>query len=192
MPPPPSVEITSPTSSTTFDSSTAQITLAGTASASGGFSQLTARNDRDHIDRAAQGTTSWSVSNIPLFAGTNTITVTLTDGANQTAAAVLKVFFFTDTLTALVTPVRAIHFTDLRDAIDMVRARFNLANLVFSDGTPALQHVVLPSHLDDLRTAMVEVCAQAGCSVNFAPVTAGSVITAGPLNALRTLIRQLQ
>lgn len=93
----PAVTITSPTNGTTYSTSTAAVSLAGTASDNVSLSSVSYSNDRGGSG-ACTGTTSWSKDAIQLFSGANIITITATDTSGNTA---------TDTLTVTYTPISA-------------------------------------------------------------------------------------
>ena len=90
----PSITITSPTSGSSYTSSSASLNISGTASDNVGVTTVTWSNDRGGSGTAS-GTTNWSVSGISLQSGTNVITVTAKDAANNTG---------TDTLTVTYNP----------------------------------------------------------------------------------------
>jgi pimeloyl-ACP methyl ester carboxylesterase len=110
VPPPPSdvtlpaVTITSPTSGTTFSTASGLLILGGTASDDVGVTLVTWTSDRGGSG-AASGTTSWTVSGIPLQSGTNVITVKAWDAAGGSG---------TDTLTVTYTPPKRRHRTAAR------------------------------------------------------------------------------
>jgi hypothetical protein len=89
----PTVAIASPTSSSTYATSTSSITLSGTASDNVGVTRVTWANTANGTSGIATGTTSWSISAISLAAGTNTITVTASDSAGNTANDILTVTY---------------------------------------------------------------------------------------------------
>ena len=90
----PTISITTPTSSSTYATSSATLNVGGTAADAVGVTQVSWANDRGGSG-GATGTTSWSVSGITLQSGTNVITVTARDAANNTR---------TDSLTVTYTP----------------------------------------------------------------------------------------
>ncbi len=87
---PPTVAITSPTTAATWNSSSASIDIAGTASDNVALASV-AWSDGRGGGGACTGTTNWSASGIALVLGENTITVTATDTAGQTATDSLVV-----------------------------------------------------------------------------------------------------
>jgi hypothetical protein len=89
----PSCSITSPTSSSTYDNgAVATINIGGVATDD--TDHVTWSNDRDGSGRAS-GTTTWTVTGIALYSGSNVLSVTSWDAANNS---------FTDTLTVTYTP----------------------------------------------------------------------------------------
>jgi hypothetical protein len=100
---PPTVAITSPTSGSTYSTPTALLTLAGTASDNLAVTQVTWSNSRGGSGTAT-GTTSWTASGIVLQAGTNALTVTARDAADNAATATLTVTVDTTLPTLDATP----------------------------------------------------------------------------------------
>ena len=90
----PAVSIATPTTSSTYSTSSATLNIGGTASDAVGVTQVSWANDRGGAG-AATGTTSWTVTGITLQTGTNVITVTARDAANNMS---------TDSLTVTYTP----------------------------------------------------------------------------------------
>ncbi len=86
----PTVTITSPTSNATYSTTSATISLGGSASDMSGVNSVAWSNDTGGSGTAG-GTTSWNVSSISLSSGTNTITVTATDGAGNTGIDTITV-----------------------------------------------------------------------------------------------------
>src|SRR5437773_5208461 len=120
---PPTVAITSPTSSPTFTTNTSSMALGGTASDNVGVTQVTWMNSRGGSGTAT-GTTSWTASGIRLKPGTNVLTVTARDAAGNIATRTLTVTlsfkFSDDPLAPGSTPIKAMHLTELRTATDSV------------------------------------------------------------------------
>lgn len=71
---PPTLQIVSPATSSTYSTTSSTVTLSGTASASGGIDHLTWTNSRGGMG-IASGTTSWNSGSIALQAGSNVILV---------------------------------------------------------------------------------------------------------------------
>ncbi len=86
----PTIAITSPTAAAAYTTNTSPLALGGTASDNVAVTQVTWSNDRGGSGTAT-GTGSWSVSAIALLPGTNVLTVTARDAANNSATAVLTV-----------------------------------------------------------------------------------------------------
>ena len=92
----PSVNITSPTSATTYATSQDTIAISGTASDDDAISSITWSNDRGGSGIANNDSgdwRSWSIENIALLEGDNVITVTATDSADQTSADTITVTY---------------------------------------------------------------------------------------------------
>jgi hypothetical protein len=63
------------------------------------------------------------------------------------------------------TPIRAIHFLELRDAVNAVRAAAGMAPFIWSDPlgrAPASNVPILKSHMQDLRTGLDEALSHLG------------------------------
>ncbi|MBA3936790.1 MAG: prolyl oligopeptidase family serine peptidase [Planctomycetes bacterium] len=97
----PNIVITSPSTSTMTTSATS-LALAGTVSDASGVSKVT-WVDNHGGGGLANGTTSWNVPSIPLAIGTTVITAIATDGAGNTAGAVVTVTRTAALLSAAVT-----------------------------------------------------------------------------------------
>lgn len=86
----PSVSIAAPTSSASYTTSNAVLSLTGSASDNVGVASVTWVNDRGGSGTAS-GTTSWGIASVGLQAGTNVITVTARDAAGNAGTDVLTV-----------------------------------------------------------------------------------------------------
>ncbi len=120
---------------------------------------------------AAAAVSAETVSVTPVGTGSSTITVTATDDGGLSAVqrfAVTVAFraTFTDhPIVPATTPIRAIHFTELRDRIDALRRRGGLPAFRWTDRT--LVAGVTPVrriHLMELRSALDAVYDAAGRS----------------------------
>ena len=90
----PTVSITSPTPDATYSTTSSTISLGGSASDStSGVSSVVWSNSSTGSSGTASGTTSWSVSNINLSEGSNSIMVTATDNAGNTATDSITVTY---------------------------------------------------------------------------------------------------
>jgi hypothetical protein len=98
---PPVLNITSPTSASTYSTSATSLTLGGTASDANGVTQVTWVSSRGG-NGTATGTTSWSVSSITLLAGSNVVTVTARDAAGNASSKALTVTVDTSPTLAVV------------------------------------------------------------------------------------------
>ncbi|MGE0126778.1 MAG: hypothetical protein AB7U82_01645 [Blastocatellales bacterium] len=89
---PPTIAITSPTSSGVFTATSGALNLSGASADNAGVFNVRWSNDRGGSGVAA-GTSSWSVSNITLLGGLNNITVTAWDANGNSGQASLAVTF---------------------------------------------------------------------------------------------------
>ncbi|MDE2180437.1 MAG: hypothetical protein KGJ40_06280 [candidate division NC10 bacterium] len=125
---------------------------------------------------------------------TTTCTVTLT--ANQSVTATFSQLFTDPTLTARNTLLKAVHVTELRSAINTLRAVNNLAALSWTDPTLTVGTVAKKVHLDELRTALGQAYQAAGQSApsytDPTLVARSTVIKASHISELRTAVRALE
>jgi len=141
----------------------------------------------------------------PVSDGTATVRVTATDPGGLSAAQTFSVTVgsraarsFTDhPLVGGVTPIRAVHFTELRERIDALRAATGLARFGWTD--PILTAGVTPVklvHMLELRSALGAAYAVAGRSVphwtDTAPTGGATPIRAGHLMELRAAVLALE
>jgi len=89
----PSIAISSPTTGSTYSTSSGTINISGTAGDNVGVSAVTWANAANGTSGTASGTTSWSISQISLQKGTNTIAVAATDSAGNTSSAIITVTY---------------------------------------------------------------------------------------------------
>jgi hypothetical protein len=87
----PTISITSPTSSATYSATSTPINLSGIAGDNVGVTQVRWTNGASSGN--AVGTTSWNANSIPLVSGSNTITVTASDAANNQQSVSLTVTY---------------------------------------------------------------------------------------------------
>ena len=162
---PPAILLVSPTSSPTYSASDPRLTLSGSASDDVGVTQVTWTNSRGG-GGSASGTTNWIADGILLRLGMNVLAVTARDAAGNTATTTLTVTLvigFTDDPLTETTPIRVVHFVELRSAIDSARAAFGLPTFMWTD--PTLVSGVTPVqalHLTELRTALDQAYQVAG------------------------------
>ena len=141
----------------------------------------------------------------PISPGSATVTVTATDVGGSNTAATQS---FTVTVTAVApftdhpivpgeTPVRAIHFSELRSRIDALRTRGGLAAYGWTD--PVLTARVTPVrlvHLLELRSALAGAYAAAGRQApswtDAAPAAGAAPIRAVHLMELRAAVAALE
>ncbi len=105
----PVLAITSPTSSATYSTSSAFVTLSGTASDDVGVTSVTWANSLGGSGTAA-GTTSWSVI-VPLQTGSNVLTLTAKDATDKSTNAVLTVTVDTAPTVTITSPTSASAYT---------------------------------------------------------------------------------
>ena len=138
-------------------------------------------------------------------AGTATIRVTATDAGGLSAAheftvtveATVRAPFTDDRLVPGVTPIRAVHFIELRRRIDALRSTAGLAPFPWTD--PELRVGVTPvrlTHLTELRTALAAAYTSAGRSVprwtDPAPARGATPIRAVHVTELRAAVVALE
>ena len=129
-------------------------------------------------------------------------------GGNQLLAALPEVqaaldgvfiprSFIDDPLVPGVTPVRAVHFHEIRERIDLLRARnglsaFNWTNSALVQGLT----IIRAEHLTDLRSALDEVLDETGSDPGSWGTNPGQVrnttITAQDLAAIRSTVKTLE
>ena len=140
----------------------------------------------------------------PVSVGASTVTVTATDttGSNTSATQTLPVTVRGGTFTDRVlvpgeTPVRAVHFTELRARIDAVRRAAGLRRFAWTD--PVLTAGVTPvrlTHLLELRSALAAAYASSGRSAPIwtdpAPERERTVIRVAHVMELRTAVVALE
>jgi hypothetical protein len=88
----PTVSLSTPTSSGSYATGTSALTVSGTATDNVGVTQVAWSNDRGGSGTAS-GTASWKASNIQLSAGTNILTFTARDAANNLSSKTLAVTY---------------------------------------------------------------------------------------------------
>ena len=144
-----------------------------------------------------------SLTVTPVAAGRAVVTVTATDagGSNTTATqsfAVTVARRFTDhPLVPGVTPVRAVHFTELRTRIDALRSPMGLGWFAWTD--PVLRAGVTPVglvHLLELREALAAAYAAAGSAAprwtDALPVEGTTPIRAAHVMEIRAALVALE
>ncbi len=143
----------------------------------------------------------------PMGEGTAALTVTATDAggskgtATQTFTATVRPAgsrrFTDDPIVPGVTPIRAVHFAELRARIDALRSSEGLARFAWTDpellvGVTRVRRV----HLLELRSALAEAYGAAGRAgprwTNAAPATGSTPIRALHLSELRAAVLALE
>jgi len=89
----PSISITSPSTAASYSTTTAIVSLAGSAADNVGVASVTWRNAATGASGDASGTSSWTVASIALVSGVNTITVTARDAAGNASIATVAVTY---------------------------------------------------------------------------------------------------
>ena len=146
-----------------------------------------------------------SVTTRAVATGAATITVTATDvgGTNTAATLAFRVIvraqaaFTDDPIVAGATPIKAVHFTELRERIDLLRTAAGLDPFSWTD--PVLTPGVTPVrliHLLQLRQALAEAYTASGrpapTYANPASTRGTTPIRAAHLTELRTAVLALQ
>ena len=134
-------------------------------------------------------------------AGTATVEVTATDPDGLSAAQSFRVRvtppFTDDPIVPGETPVRAIHFTELRARIDVLRIEAGMARFRWTD--PELRASVTPVrrvHLVELREALAAAYVAAGRTAprwtDASPLAGTTPIRAAHVTELRAAVRTLE
>ncbi len=102
--------------------------------------------------------------------------------------------FTDDPIRPGVTPVKAVHFTELRARIDGLRATHRLNPFQWTDPVPEVGAPVKTVHVTQLRAALLETYSAAGRTPDFptGPVQAGEPIRARHINQLRRAVEALR
>ena len=150
---------------------------------------------------ASAATAGSTVTVAPAGAGTATVTVTATDAGGLSATQRFTVTvlrpFTDDPLRPGTTPIRAVHFTELRSRIDGLRraaglARFGWTDPVLRAGVTRVRLV----HLLDLRQALGAAYRAAGRTpppwTDAAPAAGALPIRAAHLTELRAAVAALE
>ena len=115
---------------------------------------------------------------------------------NASVTAVFSKMFTDDPLVAGSSVAKAVHVTDLRSAIDTLRARWGLAPFTYTDSSLSPRGTAIRAvHLTDLRSAITQAYLAAGRgspSYTEAISLRVTVIKASHLTELRSLVRGLE
>ena len=139
----------------------------------------------------------------PVAPGSATVTVAATDraGSNETATQMFDVTvgqpFTDDPIVRGVTPVRTVHFRELRTRIDALRSAAGLGRFTWTDAVlRAGETPVRLVHLRELRSALAAAYAAAGRPVpgwtDASPVAGSTPIRAVHLMELRSAVTALE
>ena len=163
-----------------------------------------ARSSRTGIVRASASASTVTLT--PVAAGTATVTVTASDPDGETATQSISVTvragggangFTDDPLVPGVTPVRAVHFRELRTRIDALRTGAGVSTYAWTDRalTPGVTRV-RTVHLTELRAALnqaYDVAGQPRPTYTDAGVRAGTTpIRAAHVTELRAAVVELE
>ena len=102
--------------------------------------------------------------------------------------------FTDDPLVAGATVVKAVHVTELRQAIAALRARYSLSSLAWTDAVLNAPTPIRAAHVSELRTALMEVYTAAGRAAPAYTRTLAamqSVIAAVDFAELRAAVRAI-
>jgi Beta-propeller repeat/IPT/TIG domain len=127
--------------------------------------------------------------------GTVDVVVTSLDGQVATLAgaftyvSVPALTFTNNPLQAGVTPVKAVHLTELRAAVSTLRTRYALSAPTWPSGAITPGTVIKAAHLTELRSALADVYTAASLAVpTWSPATVAggtTVITAAQITQVR-------
>ena len=142
-----------------------------------------------------------TVTVAPVAVGTSTVRVTAADPGGLSATRSFRVRvtvpFADHPIQPGVTPIRAVHFTELRTRIDVLRGEAGLQRFRWTD--PFLTAGVTPvrlAHLLEMRDALAAAYVAAGRSVprwtDVAPVGGTTPIRAVHLTELRAAVMALE
>ena len=101
--------------------------------------------------------------------------------------------FTDDPIVAGATPIKAVHFTELRVRVDALRVTHGLGRFSWTDSTLTAGVAVRGIHVSELRTALGEVydAARRTPAFSTAAIQAGSEIRARHINELRRAVEIL-
>src|SRR5260221_6634215 len=119
----PALSITLPTGSGSYSTTSATVSLSGTASDNVGVASVTWSNLGNSTNGSASGTGTWNIASISLAQGANQITVTAHDAAGYTGGATLTVNYNpnpTDTTAPTVSIRSEEHTSELQSHSDLV------------------------------------------------------------------------
>ena len=154
---------------------------------------------------AATAVSGSTVTVTSVAAGTATVTVTATDPSGQSATQSFRVTvtatatgsFIDDPLVPGATPVKAVHFTELRTRIDALRVRAGLQRFAWTDRVLAAGVTpVKLVHLLELRSALAAAYEAVGRSApsytDAAPAAGRTLIRTTHLMELRAAVVALE
>ncbi len=123
-------------------------------------------------------------------------TVTMSAARSCTAAFTSLPVFTNDPIVPGVTPVRAVHITELRTRIGQLRTRYGLGAYAWTDSSLIVGATpVQAAHVAQLRAALADVYTAAGLPTpvyTTSPITAGeTIITATDIMELRAAVNAI-
>lgn len=115
-------------------------------------------------------------------------------GGRATMTSRISLPFTDEPLVSGVTPIRAVHVTELRSRVEAARAERGLAAYGYTDAVPGAGTLILARHVTELRSALIEVYAAAGLTtpVFTDPVLSGVPIRAVHITQLREALRAIE
>lgn len=113
----------------------------------GGVVQFIASTALGYADSTVVPNAAYTYSVQALASNNAVLQTTLSDNVSTAT-------FSDEILLPDITPIRAVHFTELKTATDRLRALANLPPMTFSAGTPAAGNLIRASHVIDLRNAI--------------------------------------
>ena len=149
----------------------------------------------DHVVWGIENALSSPTLTSQVAAASGTCTVTLS--ANRTVTATFSKSFTDDPLSAQVTPVKKVHITDLREAINTLRSNNGLSAYSYTDSTltaGTTQAKVV--HITDLRTALngvYDAKSRTRPSYTDSTITAGqTIIKKAHMAEIRSAVRDVE
>jgi hypothetical protein len=125
--------------------------------------------------------------------GTVNVVVTNLDGQVATLAGgftyVTALTFTDNPLQAQVTPIKAVHLTELRAAVNTLRTRYALPTVTWPSGAITTATTIKAAHLTELRSALADVYNAAAITVpawSPATIVGGTTVTAAQVTQVRS------
>ncbi|MBM4297184.1 MAG: hypothetical protein FJ143_05535 [Deltaproteobacteria bacterium] len=113
-----------------------------------------------------------------------------TQGASSTSSATFLVANFSDDpINPGVTPIKAIHITELRGYIDVLRGRYGLPAAAWTDSSPGATTPLRAVHIIEMRGALAAVYSAAN---RTPPVYTDPTLSSGQTAIRAVHIRELR